>query len=125
VVERGTAAANRRTDLAVAGKTGTAQNPHGDDHGWFIGFAPADHPQIVVGGIMEFAEHGTVVAPYVVNVLRRYLLGPEEPTEPKVRLLTDESVQGDSAPRSIQLPDSAPVAPARPQADSARPRPTP
>ena len=41
-------------DLAVAGKTGTAQNSHGKDHGWFIGFAPADKPEIVVGGIMEF-----------------------------------------------------------------------
>ncbi|MGZ8393121.1 MAG: penicillin-binding protein 2, partial [Gemmatimonadales bacterium] len=77
VVERGTAAANRRADLAVAGKTGTAQNPHGDDHGWFIGFAPADKPELVVGGIMEFAEHGTTVAPYVVRTLRRYILGPE------------------------------------------------
>jgi penicillin-binding protein 2 len=124
VVERGTASANRRADLAVAGKTGTAQNPHGKDHGWFIGFAPADHPQLVVGGIMEFAEHGTVVAPYVVNVLRRYLLGPEEPTAPKLRILTDESVKGDSAPRPIQLPDSGPAAPVQPRPDSAA-RPTP
>ncbi|HZB27496.1 MAG TPA: penicillin-binding protein 2, partial [Gemmatimonadales bacterium] len=51
VVERGTAVASRRTDLAVAGKTGTAQNPHGADHGWFIGFAPADKPELIVGGI--------------------------------------------------------------------------
>ena len=51
----------------MAGKTGTAQNPHGKDHGWFIGFAPADEPELVVGAIMEFAEHGTVVAPYVVG----------------------------------------------------------
>ena len=77
VVERGTASANRHADLAVAGKTGTAQNPHGEDHGWFIGFAPADKPQLIVGGIMEFAKHGTDVAPYVVQTLRRYILGPE------------------------------------------------
>ena len=76
VVERGTAAASRHSDLAVAGKTGTAQNPHGKDHGWFIGFAPAEKPELVVGGIMEFAEHGTTVAPYVVRTLRRYILGP-------------------------------------------------
>jgi penicillin-binding protein 2 len=62
VVERGTAAASRHADLAVAGKTGTAQNSHGKDHGWFIGFAPAENPELVVGGIMEFAEHGTTVA---------------------------------------------------------------
>jgi penicillin-binding protein 2 len=101
VVERGTAAASRRLDLQVAGKTGTAQNPHGKDHGWFIGFAPADKPQLVVGGIMEFAEHGTVVAPYVVQVLR-----PDSASKApfKVRVIAPE----DSAPRTLELdPDSA------------------
>jgi penicillin-binding protein 2 len=106
VVERGTAAASRRLDLQVAGKTGTAQNPHGKDHGWFIGFAPADKPRLVVGGLMEFAEHGTVVAPYVVQVLRRYVLGPDSASKApfKVRVIAPE----DSAPRTLELdPDSA------------------
>jgi penicillin-binding protein 2 len=106
VVERGTAAANRRADLAIAGKTGTAQNPHGKDHGWFIGFGPAEDPQIVVGGIMEFAEHGTAVAPYVVQAIRRYVLGPQAPPENpvKVKVVAPE----DTAPRTIELdPDSA------------------
>jgi penicillin-binding protein 2 len=73
VVESGTAAASGGRDIHVAGKTGTAQNPHGKDHGWFIGFAPAEKPEIVVGSIMEFKEHGSGVAPYVVQVIRRYL----------------------------------------------------
>ncbi len=106
VVERGTAAASRRMDLQVAGKTGTAQNPHGKDHGWFIGFAPAEKPQLVVGGIMEFAEHGTVVAPYVVQALRRYILGPDTAAKApiKLRVIAPE----DSAPRTLELdPDSA------------------
>jgi penicillin-binding protein 2 len=109
VVERGTAAANRRSDLAVAGKTGTAQNPHGDDHGWFIAFAPADKPELIVGGIMEFAKHGTTVAPYVVQTLRRYILGPEAIGPVKLGVLQDESVAGlDNAPRPVELdPDSA------------------
>jgi penicillin-binding protein 2 len=119
VVERGTAVASRRTDLAVAGKTGTAQNPHGDDHGWFIGFAPADKPVLIVGGIMEFAEHGTTVAPYVVQTLRRYILGPEAIGPIKMGVLLDESTRGqDNTPRPIELdPDS--VA-AQTAADSAR-----
>jgi penicillin-binding protein 2 len=119
VVEHGTASASRHSDLAVAGKTGTAQNPHGKDHGWFIGFAPADKPELVVGGIMEFAEHGTVVAPYVIRTLRRYLLGPDTAGTIKVKVLLDESVgPQDSAPRPVELdPDSAAV---RAQADSAR-----
>ena len=109
VVERGTAAASRRKDLAVAGKTGTAQNPHGKDHGWFIGFAPADKPELVVGGIMEFGEHGTTVAPYVVRVLRRYLLGPDTVGTISVKVLVDETATTqDSAPRPVELdPDSA------------------
>jgi len=109
VVERGTAAASRRKDLAVAGKTGTAQNAHGKDHGWFIGFAPADKPELVVGGIMEFGEHGTTVAPYVVRVLRRYLLGPDTVGTINVRVLVDEAAATqDSAPRPVELdPDSA------------------
>jgi penicillin-binding protein 2 len=120
VVERGTAAANRRADLAVAGKTGTAQNPHGEDHGWFIGFAPADKPELIVGGIMEFAKHGTTVAPYVVQTLRRYILGPEAIGPVKLGVLLDESVSSqDMAPRPIELdPDSAAAQAAA--ADSAR-----
>jgi penicillin-binding protein 2 len=116
VVERGTAAASRRRDLTVAGKTGTAQNSHGKDHGWFIGFAPSDKPQLVVGAIMEFAEHGTTVAPYVVQVLRRGVLGPEPPAEAptKVKIVAP----ADTAPRTIELdPDSAA---ARAVADSIR-----
>ena len=119
VVERGTAAASRHADLAVAGKTGTAQNPHGKDHGWFIGFAPAEKPELVVGGIMEFAEHGTTVAPYVIRTLRRYILGPDTVGTIKVKVLLDESVSpADTAPRPVELdPDSAA---AREREDSVR-----
>jgi penicillin-binding protein 2 len=109
VVEQGTARASMHKDLAVAGKTGTAQNPHGKDHGWFIGFAPAEKPELIVGAIMEFAEHGTVTAPYVVRTLRRYVLGPDTAGAIKVKILMDEATAvQDSAPRPIELdPDSA------------------
>jgi penicillin-binding protein 2 len=119
VVEHGTASANRRADLVVAGKTGTAQNPHGEDHGWFIGFAPADKPELVVGGIMEFAKHGSTVTPYVVRALRRYILGPDTAGPIKIKVLLDETVGlQDTAPRPIELdPDSAA---ARSEADSVR-----
>jgi penicillin-binding protein 2 len=109
VVEQGTARASMHKDLAVAGKTGTAQNPHGKDHGWFIGFAPAEKPELIVGAIMEFAEHGTVAAPYVVRTLRRYVLGPDTAGAIKVKILIDEATAvQDSAPRPVELdPDSA------------------
>jgi penicillin-binding protein 2 len=108
VVEHGTASANRRADLAVAGKTGTAQNPHGDDHGWFIGFAPAENPELIVGGIMEFAKHGTTVAPYVVQALRRYILGPEATGPVKLGVLLDETVAPqDTRPVELDLDSAA------------------
>lgn len=73
VVESGTARGSRVAALTIGGKTATAQNSHGPDHGWFIGFAPADDPQVVVAAIIEFAEHGTAVAPLVTRIISRYL----------------------------------------------------
>ena len=105
VVERGTAQGTRSADLLVGGKTGTAQNPHGADHGWFIGFAPADRPEIVVGAIMEFAEHGTTVAPYVVKTIRRWYFGSGADPNQRVRLLTPD----DAAPAPAVPVDSAPA----------------
>ncbi|MGH7751947.1 MAG: penicillin-binding transpeptidase domain-containing protein, partial [Gemmatimonadales bacterium] len=49
VVEEGTGRGGRLRNITIAGKTGTAQNPFGPDHGWFIGFAPAAKPEVVVG----------------------------------------------------------------------------
>ncbi len=45
--------------IQVAGKTGTAENAGGDDHAWFVAFAPADNPQIAVAYILENAGHGS------------------------------------------------------------------
>lgn len=77
VVNQGTARGARLAQIQLAGKTGTAQNPHGADHGWFVGFAPAENPRIVIGGIMEFGLHGTTVAPYVARAAERYLMGAD------------------------------------------------
>lgn len=102
VLEKGgTGFASSSKDLLIAGKTGTAQNPHGKDHGWFIGFAPADKPQIIVGGVMEFAVHGTIVAPYVVRAIRRYLLGAADSGKTSIKLLVSDEVPtgaGENAP---------------------------
>ena len=62
--------------IAVAGKTGTAQNPHGRDHGWFICFAPVDNPQIAVAVLMENAGYGSISAAPVASLLvEKYLTG--------------------------------------------------
>jgi penicillin-binding protein 2 len=78
VVNHGTGGRARLPGIQVAGKTGTAQNPHGEDHSWFIGYAPADRPQIAVAAIVENAAHGTAV-PIVRQVLEAYLLPDAQP----------------------------------------------
>jgi penicillin-binding protein 2 len=104
VVEQGTARGIRLADLHIAGKTGTAQNPHGLDHGWFVAFAPAEAPTIVVGAILEFGEHGTTAAPYVARVIERFLIGPDRAQDAEAVPL---AIPRDSAPRDLPL-DSGP-----------------
>lgn len=48
--------------IMVAGKTGTAENPHGDDHGWFVAYAPYDNPTIAVAVIVEQGGYGSDAA---------------------------------------------------------------
>lgn len=61
-------------DVCVAGKTGTAQNPHGEDHAWFVGYAPAEDPQIVVVVLIENIGHGgTFAAPVAKKIIQEYL----------------------------------------------------
>ena len=45
--------------VPVAGKTGTAENPHGDDHGWFVAYGPFDDPRITVAVIIEQGGFGS------------------------------------------------------------------
>ena len=54
----GTAARAVMTDLVIAGKTGTAQNQHGEDHSVFIAFAPKDNPKIAIAVYVENAGWG-------------------------------------------------------------------
>ncbi len=72
--EKGTARAQKTDMYMTAGKTGTAQNPHGDEHAWFSAFAPADDPQIVCIALVENAGHGSEkAAPIVGKILKYYL----------------------------------------------------
>lgn len=71
VVENGTGkrAAMRRTK--VAGKTGSAENASGENHAWFIGYAPANDPQVAVAVIVEQAGRsgGTIAAPMARDII--------------------------------------------------------
>ena len=76
VSARGTAGSAQIQGVVLAGKTGTAQNPHGADHAWFVGFAPAEQPKIVVAVLVEFGEHGYFAARIASKVIERYLKQP-------------------------------------------------
>ena len=63
-------------ELQMCGKTGTVQNPHGEDHALFIGFAPMDNPQIAVAVAVENAGFGaTWACPMATLVMEQYLTG--------------------------------------------------
>jgi penicillin-binding protein 2 len=72
--QKGTAYWSRLDSIMVAGKTGTAQNPHGEDHSLFVGFAPFEDPEIVVFTVIENAGHGSShAAPVTTKLIKRYL----------------------------------------------------
>lgn len=69
----GTATNVRVEGVAVCGKTGTAQNPHGKDHSWFICYAPAENPTIAMCVMVENAGFGaTRAAPIARTILDAY-----------------------------------------------------
>ncbi|PZR57329.1 MAG: cell division protein FtsI [Candidatus Meridianibacter frigidus] len=71
VVQAGTGTAAALPGVTVAGKTGTATNPAGKSHSWFVCFAPAQAPRVAVAIIVENAGYGAAVAaPIARNVLR-------------------------------------------------------
>lgn len=76
VSSRGTAASAAVQGIEIAGKTGTAQNPHGRDHAWFVGFAPKEKPEIVVGVFVEFGEHGYFAARLASRIIAHYFKRP-------------------------------------------------
>jgi penicillin-binding protein 2 len=85
VVAVGTGGAARVPGLRVAGKTGTAQNPHGQDHALFVCYAPVDSPRVAVAIVIENAGHGgSVCAPRAGAMLRRLFL-PDSLQRPVAR----------------------------------------
>lgn len=70
----GTATHIKLPDIEICGKTGTAQNPHGKDHAWFVGFAPYENPKIAIAVLVEnIGFGGTHAAPIAKEVIQAYL----------------------------------------------------
>ncbi len=73
VVSRGTAAGAQIQGLTIAGKTGTAQVNGQLDNAWFVGYAPANDPKIVLAIIIEEGLHGSTAARAATKMMERYL----------------------------------------------------
>ncbi len=72
----GTGATSRVPGIVVGGKTGTAENPHGKAHSWFIGFAPFDNPKIAICVLVENVGFGgSYAGPIAGLCMEKYLYG--------------------------------------------------
>lgn len=73
--ERGTAKVLANDHYTVASKTGSAENPHGDAHAWYVGYAPVDQPEIVLAIVVENVGSSSVNAvPLAKELYDAYLI---------------------------------------------------
>ena len=72
----GTARMARTDSITICGKTGTAENPHGEDHSVFLAFAPRENPKIAIAVYVEHAKWGgSWAAPISALMIEKYLKG--------------------------------------------------
>lgn len=89
----GTARRARVEGVVVAGKTGTAQNPHGADHSIFMAFAPYENPKIAIAVFVENAGFGgTWAAPIASLMIEKYLNGEVKDKVKEKRILDQRFV---------------------------------
>jgi len=71
----GTARRYKMDSIVMCGKTGTVQNPHGENHSLFIAFAPRDNPKIAIAVVVENAGFGSAYGtPIATLMIAKYLL---------------------------------------------------
>lgn len=111
----------------AAGKTGTAQNPHGEDHAWFVCFAPYDKPKIAICVMVENAGFGGVVsAPIARKLMNLYLTGRREDPMPEIlpnteeyRKMKEEKYRKDQLLKPVK--EQAKPSPSTPSAQATKP----
>lgn len=98
VVNTGTAGRSGGRELRMAGKTGTGQVTGQEDIAWFLGFAPVEAPEIIVGMLVEEGLHGSWIAPHVARTIRRWIFGADSAAvlAPVDLPITEELVPPDS-----------------------------
>jgi len=100
---RGTASWSRVKGIEICGKTGTAENPHGQDHSIFIAFAPKDNPKIAIAVFVENGYWGSRWAgPIASLMIEKYLNG--ETTRPwEEKRMFDGSLEEEYAKQLIDI----------------------
>ncbi len=99
----GTARIAQVQGLDICGKTGTAENPHGDDHSVFIAFAPKDNPQIAIAVYAENAGFGSAMAaPIASLIIEKYLTGEVTRKWLEDRILSADFINREVASTSRQ-----------------------
>ncbi len=108
VVDGGTGWRGGVYGIDAAGKTGTAQNPHGDTHAWFIGFAPFENPVIALAVLVENGGGGgAVAAPLASLVLEKHFYKRLLPRIVPKKDSTDIKI--DSLIVPFEIPDIQPL----------------
>ena len=68
--------------IEIAGKTGTAENPHGRDHGWFVAYGPFSYPTVVVAVVVEQGGYGAASAVPIGRKILEAAFGLNQPASP-------------------------------------------
>lgn len=89
VVNAGTARRARIDSISVCGKTGTVENPHGEDHSVFMAFAPKENPQIAIACIVENAGFGGTWSAPICSLMMEYYLTGEIKNEYKLKRILE------------------------------------
>lgn len=93
VMTGGTGRSVQIPGIEMCGKTGTAQNPHGDDHSVFVLFAPKNDPKIAIAVLVENAGFGaTYAAPIASLMTELYLTGKVERKDMETRMLETDLI---------------------------------
>ena len=87
-----------RFPIKVAAKTGTSENPPHDEYGTWIGFAPADDPQVALAIVVEEVGHGSSLTPIARAMFASYFKVPVDKRDPAF-IPADWVVGADPAPK--------------------------
>ena len=104
VVDFGTAYRSRIKGIPYCGKTGTAQNPHGEDHSVFMAFAPKDNPKIAIAVYVENAGFGDKwAAPIASLMIEKYLADTITRPEIETNMMKKNFIKYNEALASVLL----------------------